>query len=81
MIFPTRWVKCYQTPKEDEDLPWEAQLNIEADKLANDNWEDMVATNKHFFSAPNPRKASSSRQTYFTQSSSGSVSSARLQTI
>jgi hypothetical protein len=32
--FPTLWVKGHQEPKDDEELPWEAQLNIEADALA-----------------------------------------------
>jgi hypothetical protein len=46
--FPSIWVKGHQTPKEDEELPWEAQLNIEADALAtearNEITDDSTAT-------------------------------------
>eukprot|EP00978_Attheya_sp_CCMP212_P003381 scaffold6995_cov66-Attheya_sp.AAC.3 len=42
--FPTRWVKGHQKPKDGEELPWEASLNIEADNLAND---DETLANDH----------------------------------
>eukprot|EP00978_Attheya_sp_CCMP212_P028067 scaffold95788_cov59-Attheya_sp.AAC.3 len=47
-----RWVECHQKPKDSEGLPWGAQLNIEADKLAND---ETTATEEDFFWFPASR--------------------------
>jgi hypothetical protein len=50
--FPTRWVKGHQTPKEDEELPWEATLNIEADNLANEARDETADQPDSFFQYP-----------------------------
>jgi hypothetical protein len=50
--FPTRWVKGHQKPKEGEELPWEAALNIEADDLANDAREETSDHDDAFFQYP-----------------------------
>eukprot|EP00978_Attheya_sp_CCMP212_P037101 scaffold172824_cov47-Attheya_sp.AAC.1 len=50
--FPTRWVKGHQTPKEDEELPCEATLNIEADDLANEARDETSDHPDTFFQYP-----------------------------
>jgi hypothetical protein len=50
--FPTRWVKGHQKPKDGEELPWEASLNIEADDLANDARDETSANDDTFFQYP-----------------------------
>eukprot|EP00978_Attheya_sp_CCMP212_P045180 scaffold336259_cov20-Attheya_sp.AAC.1 len=51
-IFPTRWVKGHQTPKEDEELLWETTLNIEADNLANEARDETSNQPDTYFQYP-----------------------------
>eukprot|EP00978_Attheya_sp_CCMP212_P036961 scaffold171216_cov35-Attheya_sp.AAC.3 len=51
-VFITKWVKGHQKPKEGEELPWEATLNIEADDLANEARDETAGQGDNFYQYP-----------------------------
>eukprot|EP00978_Attheya_sp_CCMP212_P021751 scaffold63912_cov37-Attheya_sp.AAC.2 len=54
-VFITEWVKGHQKPKEGEELPWEAILNIEADDLANEARDETAGQDDNFYQYPASR--------------------------